>query len=124
MLKKLILAASALALSATLAAAQIKPAIVYDLGGKFDKSFNEGVYNGAERFKADTGIEYRDFEIQNDSQREQGLRNFARRGYDPILAVGFSQAAAVEKVSKEFPDIRFAIIDMVVEEQLVDMSAT
>jgi len=98
----------------TVTAADIQPAIVYDLGGKFDKSFNEGVLDGANAFKKATGIDYRDFEIQNDSQREQALRNFARRGNDPILAVGFSQAAAVEKVAKEFPAIRFAIIDSVV----------
>ncbi len=96
-------------------AAEIKPAIVYDLGGRFDKSFNEGVYNGAEKFKKDTGIAYRDFEIQNDSQREQALRNFARRGFTPIVAVGFAHAAAVEKVATEFPKIQFAIIDMVVD---------
>lgn len=96
-------------------AAEIKPAIVYDLGGRFDKSFNEGVYNGAEKFKKDTGIAYRDFEITNDSQREQALRKFARSGHSPVIAVGFSHAAAVEKVAGEFPDTRFAIIDMVVD---------
>jgi basic membrane protein A and related proteins len=113
---RLLSTAAALLISAAVAfAADIKPAIVYDLGGKFDKSFNEGVYNGAEQFKKDTGIEYRDFEVQNDSQREQALRNFAKRGHTPILAVGFSQAQAVEKVAAEFPDIQFAIIDMVVE---------
>ena len=96
-------------------AADIKPAIVYDLGGKFDKSFNEGVFHGAEKFTKDTGIEFRDFEIKNDAEREQAMRKFARDGYSPIVAVGFSQASAVEKVSAEFPDTKFAIIDMVVE---------
>ncbi|MCG8511449.1 MAG: BMP family ABC transporter substrate-binding protein [Rhodospirillales bacterium] len=116
MKKLLSIAAAAVAMSAAVSlAADIKPGIVYDLGGKFDKSFNEGVYNGAEKFKKDKGVEYRGFEIANDSQREQAMRNFARRGLDPILAVGFSQAAAVEKVAKEFPDTRFAIIDMVVD---------
>ncbi|HEY7764424.1 MAG TPA: BMP family ABC transporter substrate-binding protein [Aestuariivirgaceae bacterium] len=113
---RLLSTAAALLISAAVAlAADIKPAIVYDLGGKFDKSFNEGVYNGAEQFKKDSGIEYRDFEVQNDSQREQALRNFAKRGHTPIIAVGFSQAQAVEKVAAEFPDIQFAIIDMVVD---------
>jgi basic membrane protein A len=97
------------------AAAEFKPAIVYDLGGKFDKSFNEGVYNGAEQFKKDAGVDYQDFEVQNDSQREQALRNFAKKGFSPIIAVGFSQAQAVEKVAAEFPDTKFAIIDMVVD---------
>ncbi|NRG16161.1 BMP family ABC transporter substrate-binding protein [Rhizobiales bacterium] len=96
-------------------AEDIKPAVVYDLGGKFDKSFNEAAYTGAEKFKADTGVEYRDFEIQNDSQREQALRNFARRGLSPIVAIGFSHANAVEKVAKEFPDTKFAIVDSVVD---------
>ncbi len=110
-----IAAIAAVALAGHAHAADVKPAVVYDLGGKFDKSFNEAAYNGAERFKTDTGIEYRDFEIQNDSQREQGLRNFARRGNDPIVAIGFSQAQAVEKVAAEYPDTHFAIIDMVVD---------
>lgn len=101
--------------SVELASAQaIKPAIVYDLGGKFDKSFNEGVYQGAEQFKKATGIDYRDFEIQNDAQREQALRRFARDGFSPIVAVGFSQATALEKVAKEFPNTKFTLIDMVV----------
>ena len=109
------LAALTLAVASAATAADIKPAVVYDLGGKFDKSFNEGVFRGAEKFTKDTGIEFRDFEIQNDAQREQGLRKFARDGFSPIVAVGFSQASAVEKVAAEFPDTKFAIIDMVVD---------
>ena len=110
-----LLALAAVFAADTTRAADISPAIVYDLGGKFDKSFNEGVYDGARRFKSDTGVDFREFEIQNDSQREQAMRNFARRGSNPILAVGFSQAAALEKVAGEFPGTRFAIIDMVVD---------
>ena len=98
------------------AAAEVKPGVVYDLGGKFDKSFNEGVFNGAQTFKADTGIDFREFEVQTDSQRVQALRNFARRGQDPILAVGFQYASALEKVAPEFPETRFAIIDAVVDQ--------
>lgn len=103
------------AMSSAVLAADIKPAVLYDAGGKFDKSFNEAAYNGAEMFKKETGIEYRDFEIQNDAQREQALRNFAKRGQNPIVAIGFSQANAVEKVAAEFPDTQFAIVDMVVD---------
>ncbi len=116
MLRRTLIAAAAAALSAAAAhAADLKPAVVYDLGGKFDKSFNEAAFQGAENFKADTGTEYRDFEIQNDAQREQALRRFAQQGYDPIVAIGFSQAAALEKVAKEFPESNFAIVDMVVD---------
>jgi basic membrane protein A and related proteins len=112
------LALASLAFSATAVFAQqpaFKPAIVYDLGGKFDKSFNEGVYAGAERFKKDSGTDYRDFEPQNDAQREQALRRFAREGFNPILAVGFSQETALKKVADEFPNVKFAIIDSVIE---------
>jgi len=112
------LALAGLAFSATAAFAQqpaFKPAVVYDLGGKFDKSFNEGVHTGAEKFKKDAGIEYRDFEPQNDAQREQALRRFARDGFSPIVAVGFSQETALKKVAEEFPKTQFAIIDAVVE---------
>lgn len=106
---------AALGLASLARAADIKPAIVYDLGGKFDKSFNEGVLRGAEKFQKDTGVEFRDFEIQNDAQREQALRKFARDGFSPIVAVGFSQESAVKKVAAEFPETKFAIIDSVVE---------
>ncbi|MEM6381481.1 MAG: BMP family ABC transporter substrate-binding protein [Pseudomonadota bacterium] len=103
-------------LTAPAIAEDINPAVVYDLGGRFDESFNQAAFTGAEAFKDETGIEYVDFEIQNDSQREQALRNFARRGHDPIIAIGFSHGTAVDTVSQEFPDTRFAIVDMVVEQ--------
>ena len=97
------------------AGAQIKPAVVFDMGGKFDKSFNEGIYNGIEQFRMETGISYGEFEVTNEAQREQALRNFARRGYNPIIAVGFGQAPPLDKVAAEYPDTSFSIIDMVVD---------
>ena len=93
----------------------VKPAVIYDLGGKFDKSFNEGVFNGATKFAKDTGIAFRDLEIQNDAQREQVLRKFAKDGFSPILMPGFAWATALGKVADEFPKTKFAIIDMVVD---------
>ena len=89
-----------------------KPAVLFDMGGIFDKSFNEGIWNGLEKFRKETGIKYREFEVTQEAQREQFLRKLASRGSDPILAVGFGQAAAVEKVAKEFPKTRFSIIDV------------
>lgn len=91
-----------------------KPAIVYSTGGKFDKSFNEGVSQGGQRFNKETGIAVAEFEPSNETQFEQALRRFAQRGQDPIIAVGFAQAVALEKVGKEFPKAHFTIIDMVV----------
>jgi basic membrane protein A len=93
----------------------VKPAIVYANGGKFDKSFNEGVSNGAKKFSDETKITVADFEPANETQFEQALRRFAQRGQDPIIAVGFSQAVALEKVGKEFPNTHFTIIDSVVK---------
>jgi len=102
-----------LAAAGAASAAEIKPAIVFDMGGKFDKSFNEGVLNGAERYKKETNTAYADFEVNNETQFEQAHRRFAQRGLDPIIGVGFSQANAVEKIAKEFPNIRFTLIDAV-----------
>jgi basic membrane protein A len=93
----------------------VKPAVIYDLGGKFDKSFNEGVFNGATKFAKDSGIAFRDLEIQNDAQREQILRKFAKDGFSPILMPGFAWATALGKIADEFPKTKFGIIDMVVD---------
>ncbi len=113
---RLLAAALAALLSIGVArAAEIAPAVVFDMGGKFDKSFNEGVHDGAEAFARATGVAVREFEPQNDAQREQAIRNFARRGATPIIAVSFSQATAVKAVAAEFPALRFVIIDAVVE---------
>ena len=109
-----LVAACTLAVPA-LAQTAIKPAIVYSTGGKFDKSFNEGVSQGAEKFKKETGIAIAEFEPTNETQFEQAHRRFAQRGQDPIVAVGFSQGVALEKVAKEFPNIHFTIIDSVVD---------
>ncbi len=116
MLKKMLCATALLGLMAGSGfAADAKPAIVFDIGGKFDKSFNESMFGGAEKYKKETSVDYGQFEIANEAQREQAIRNFADKGYSPIIAAGFAQAAAVEKVAKEFPDLKFAIIDMVVD---------
>ena len=107
--------AGALFASAAAFAAGVKPAVVYDLGGKFDKSFNEGVFNGATKFSKETGVAFRDLEIQNESQREQVLRKFAKDGFSPIIMPGFAWATALGKVADEFPNTKFAIIDAFVD---------
>lgn len=96
-------------------AAAAEPAIIFDMGGKFDKSFNEAAYNGMERWKKETGKTYLEFEVSNESQREQAIRRMAEKGASPIIAMSFSQASAIEKMAKEFPKLQFAIIDMVVD---------
>jgi basic membrane protein A len=91
------------------------PAIIYDLGGKFDKSFNEGAYNGAERWKKESGKTYREFEITNASQREQALRRFAKDGNNPIIVLGFAYEDALTAVAKAYPKTQFGIVDDVVD---------
>ena len=117
-MKRLIVAALAaigIAAGGMAKADDFTPAVVFDMGGKFDKSFNEAAFNGAEKFKADTGVQYREFEVTNPSMREQALRNMARRGAQVVVAMGFAQAAAVETVAQEFPETKFTLIDMVVD---------
>jgi len=121
MIKKLLVTAALSAMMAASAyAADMGPAIVFDIGGKFDKSFNESMFNGADKFKKETNVAFGEFEIANEAQREEAIRNFADKGYSPIVAAGFAQAAAVEKVAKEFPDLKFAIVDMVVICQMLN----
>jgi basic membrane protein A len=108
------LAAALLSTAFALAApapALATPAIIYDMGGKFDKSFNEAAYRGIERWKKETGKPALEFEIANESQREQALRRMAERGATPIIGIGFGQATTVERIAKEFPKLRFTIVD-------------
>ena len=113
LMHKFLGASAALALTAGTAAAD--PAILFDLGGKFDKSFNESAYNGAERWAAETGGSYAEVEIQSDAQREQAIRRFAESGANPIVMAGFSWATPLAEVAADYPDTKFAIIDMVVD---------
>lgn len=118
LMKSLLGAAAALAVSAAGAWADghaASPAIIFDLGGKFDRSFNESAFNGAERWAEETGGTYREIELQNDAQREQAMRRLAEAGSNPIVMAGFSQASALEVVAPDYPDTTFVIIDGVVD---------
>jgi len=90
-------------------------AIVYDFGGKFDRSFNQSASEGAARFTKETGIPVREFEITNAAQREQMMQQMARRGASIIVAIGFTQASAVERVAKQYPQVKFTLVDGVVD---------
>ena len=67
-------------------AAEFKPAVVYDTGSKFDKSFNESVWNGVQRFTRETGIKVQEFQITGEAQREQAMRRPAIRHHRRLLA--------------------------------------
>ncbi len=109
-------AAVAAAAAIAASAANADPAIIYDLGGKFDKSFNESAFNGAEAWKAKTGGNYREIELQSQAQREQALRRLAEAGNNPVVMTGFAFASPLSAVAPEFPDTTFVVIDSVVDE--------
>ena len=116
------LAAAALAAALVLPAGVLhaqgtaQPAVIFDMGGKFDRSFNQSGFDGAERWKKETGGSYREFEINNAAQREQAQRRLAQAGSSPIVVIGFAQGSSLEKVAREFPKTQFAIIDAVVNQ--------
>jgi len=111
-LKHLIAGAALAALATVAQAADFKPAVVFDMGGKFDKSFNEGVWNGIKKFSDETGVEVMEFEVTNETQREQAIRRMVERGATVVLGVGFGQADAIDKVASENPNVSFSIIDV------------
>jgi len=113
LITKFLGASAALALST--GAALADPAIIFDLGGKFDKSFNEAAFGGATRWAEETGGSFAEFEITSDAQREQAIRRFAEDGNNPIVMAGFSWATPLAAVAPEYPDLKFSIIDMVVD---------
>jgi basic membrane protein A and related proteins len=108
----------ALGPAATAAASdeRFEPAVVFDVGSRFDKSFNESAYRGAEQFRSETGIGYRTFEVNDEAQREQGMRSMARRGASVVAVIGFGSQAALARVAPEFPTTRFCVIDSRVDQ--------
>lgn len=113
---KVLMLAAIFVTPASLASAQsFKPVLLYDIGGKFDKSFNEAAFRGAEQFARKTGIEFRDFEPNSETQYEQALKRFARRGADLIVAVGVGYSVAVRNVAEQYPDVKFTVIDAVID---------
>ncbi|MCG6904513.1 MAG: BMP family ABC transporter substrate-binding protein [Rhodobacter sp.] len=112
LMQKFLSAGAALAMSATAALAE--PGLIIDLGGKFDKSFNESAFNGATRWVEETGGTYVETELQSEAQREQNMRKMAERGANPVVVLGFANASTLEKVAPDYPDTNFAIVDMVV----------
>jgi len=114
LMKQFLGAAATLALTAGAAAAE--PALIFDLGGKFDKSFNEAAYNGAKRWAEETGGTYKELEMQSEAQREQALRRLAETGANPVVMTGFAFGDVLNEVAPDYPDTTFAIIDMVVDQ--------
>ena len=121
MIRKLAMAGlMAAGLAASAQAQTFQPAVIFDMGGKFDKSFNEAAYNGAERFKKEFGGTYAEFEVTNEAQRTQAMQRLARgAGNVPpasiVVCIGFAFGSTLEAVAKEFPNTKFVIVDSVVQ---------
>lgn len=91
----------------------LKVGIVLSIGGLGDKSFNDSAYRGLEMAQKDLGIEFKYVEPASPSEDEGYLREYAEAGYDLVIATGFLMKDATEKVAKDFPDVKFALIDEV-----------
>ncbi len=92
----------------------VKVGMAYDVGGRGDQSFNDSAAAGLDQAVEEFGMESQESEAEDgeaESAREERLRTFADAGYNPIIAVGFAYAASIAKVSEEYPDVNFAIID-------------
>lgn len=96
---------------ASSAQAELKIALVLDKGGKDDKSFNAAAFAGSQKAVQELKATVKTVEATDDNSFEPMLRSFAGRDYDLIVAVGFAQAEAVKKVSAQFPNKHFAIVD-------------
>lgn len=90
---------------------KMKVGIVLSIGGLGDKSFNDAAYRGLEMAKDELGINFNYVEPASTAEDEQFLRKYAQAKYDLVIATGFLMKDACEKVAKDFPDVKFAIID-------------
>ena len=101
-----------LCLSSTVFSAEpLKVGLVFDIGGKGDKSFNDSASRGLAWAAADFEIKRIELEPGVDADREVNLRNLAMIGYEVIIGVGFLFTDAINTVADEFPDTKFAIVD-------------
>ncbi len=92
----------------------LKVGLAYDIGGRGDQSFNDAAARGLDQAKAELGVDAQESDAdagEAEAAKEERLRLMAQNGFNPVIAVGFAYAGAVQKVAKEFPDIQFAIVD-------------
>jgi basic membrane protein A len=85
--------------------------IVFDMGGRGDKSFNDGAYLGGERARSELGAHIRFIEPGDGSDREAGLRLLAAEGMDLVVGVGFIFSDDLTQLAQEYPNTKFAGVD-------------
>jgi basic membrane protein A and related proteins len=89
-----------------------KVGLVTDVGGLHDKGFNQLSYAGLKRAEAKLGVQGRVLLSKSNSDYIPNLSSLARQHYDLVIAVGFLMTDAVDEVAPQFPNTRFAIIDV------------
>ncbi len=89
--------------------------LVFDIGGLGDKSFNDSAYRGLERAGRELGIEFQYLEPAEGADRETGLREYAARGFSLVFGVGFMFSDDIEKMAREYPNVKFACVDYTLE---------
>ncbi len=85
--------------------------LVFDIGGRGDKSFNDAAYRGLERAARELGVVAEYIEPGEGSDRESGLRLLAASGFDLVIGVGFIFSDDLYQIAKEYPHVHFACID-------------
>jgi basic membrane protein A len=85
--------------------------LVFDVGGRGDKSFNDAAYLGVSRAEEELDVEASYLEPASTEDREAALRLFAARGFDLVIGVGFIFSSDIDAVARAYPDIRFAGVD-------------
>jgi len=93
---------------------KIRVGIVFDIGGKNDRSFNAAAWEGVKRAQQDLDICLYDVEPGNPTSIEPAMRAFAEKNFDLIIGVGFAQGPIMQKVATDYPKIKFAIVDGVI----------
>jgi basic membrane protein A and related proteins len=95
-----------------------KVGLVFDVGGRGDKSFNDAAYNGLERAKKDFGIDFEVIDPGEGSDRESALRKLAsRKDIGIVFGIGFIFTEDITKMAKDFPDKKFGCIDYTVSQR-------
>ncbi|WP_299432736.1 BMP family ABC transporter substrate-binding protein [uncultured Meiothermus sp.] len=113
-MKKFVVLGVALAAMLGLGLAQeVRVGMAFDSGGKFDRSFNQSAFEGAQRAERELRIRLFDFEPADPGQVGLGIRRFAEEGFDLIVGVGFRNEPSITRTAREFRDVKFAVIDAV-----------
>lgn len=97
--------------ASTFAADQLKVGLVLERSGKDDKSFNASAYKGVTRAGKELGVQTKTVEAPDNNAYESLQRAFAEKKFDLIVAVGFHQLDAVQKVAKRFPEQKIVLVD-------------